>query len=605
MGAFHAFGRNAGAHHLVNVALHLASVLLLFFFLRRMTGALWRSALVAALFAIHPLRAESVAWISERKDVLSGLFFMLSLLAYLRYLDRPRSLFRYAVLLVLFAAGLMCKPMLVTFPFVLLLLDYWPMNRIFARDPGDSHRIRLNGKAILEKLPLFVLSAAACVVAFTAPAEEHGLESVPLATRLAEAPVAMLFYLGKMFWPSNLVFIYPRSAEVAGWWPIAAALLIALTAGFYLLRQKHPYLLVGWLWNLGMLVPVSGIVQISRHWIADHYTYLPQIGLSIMIAWGAGDWAGSIRFRRIAAGAMAAASLCALAFAAHRQTATWRDNLSLWTHAVARTHGDFLHRANMPDIVLEQMAREEAIIRLRASMRTKVPDAKDHAELGALLMRQCHVEAAAAEFRAALLLDPNMVAAHNNLGILLVELGRTNEAVAHFQDASRLDARDALARFNLGKVLRKIGRQDDAAAAFRSALDLSPDDADTLMNLGEVLREQGSPEEAVRLVRRAVESQPDHLAPKLSLAWMLATVPQESLRSGLEAVRLAGEVNRATGGTNPEALRVLAAAQAEAGDFSQASATAHRALAEAQGETAAQIKRDISAYGAGQPIRGK
>lgn len=603
--AFQAFGMHAGGHHLVNIALHLASVLLLFFFLRKMTGALWRSALVAALFAIHPLRAESVAWISERKDVLSGLFFMLALLTYLGYVRRPGSPLRYAMLLVLFAAGLMCKPMLVTLPFVLLLLDYWPLNRLFAADPHAPLWLRVNWKVVGEKLPLLALSAAACAVAFTSPAEYVGIESVSLATRLAEAPVATLVYLGKFFWPADLVFIYPRSPELARWWPAAAALLAALTAGFFLLRNKYPYLIVGWLWNLGMMVPVSGIVQISRHWLADHYTYLPQIGLAIAVAWGAADWAGTSRFRRIAASALSAASLCALAFAAHRQAATWRDNLSLWTHALARTRGDFLDRANIPAPVLEQMAREEAIIRLREKMRESTPDAKAHSDLGILLLQQCHVEEAAKEFRAALALDPAMAGAHNNLGILLVELGRRDEAITHFQEAARMDPRDASAGFNLGKALRQAGRLEAAAVALHTALAISPDDADIHVNLGEVLREQGRPQEAIRSARRAVEVQPDHLAAKLSLSWMLATAPQDDLRNGAAAVRLAAEVNKATGGRNPEALRVLAAAQAEAGEFSLAVPTARRALAAASGEFAVRIRRELANYQADEPIREK
>src|SRR6202453_2948833 len=289
------YGAKAGGHHLTNVLLHLASTILLFLVLREMTGALWRSAFVAALFAIHPLHVESVAWIAERKDVLSGLFFMLTLGAYVRYARRPGSLVRYLAVVLLFACGLMCKPMLVTLPFVLLLLDYWPLNRLF--QPSPAGKLAINRRAIVEKIPLLALSLAACVMTVLVPKAAgtrsqvvptgHRIspDAIPFWTRIAEAPVLYVTYLGQMFCPGRMAVIYTHYEQTLPWSLPALALLAVLTAGIFLLRGRHPWLLTGWLWNLGMLVPVIGIVQISRHARADHYNYLPQIGLYIALAW--------------------------------------------------------------------------------------------------------------------------------------------------------------------------------------------------------------------------------------------------------------------------------------------------------------------------------
>lgn len=604
------FGADAGRHHLANLALHLASVLLLFGVLRTMTGALWRSALVAALFAIHPLRVESVAWLAERKDVLSGLFFMLTLWAYTRYVRRPGSFRWYAALVAFFVFGLLSKPMLVTLPCVLLLLDYWPLDRLFVPGSQGTAWRNIHWRAVWEKIPLLLLSAALCAGILWSGGD--GIERasiqkylVPFPTRLQEAPVAFLAYLGKMFYPRNLVFIYPRSEETAHWWPVAAVILAALSLVIFLLRKQHPYLWMGWLWNLGMMVPVSGIVQISRHWMADHYTYLPHIGLSIGLTWFVADWAEEVPRRRVLAGVVAGAYVAALAIAAFQLTSAWRDNLSLWTHAAAHTPHDFIYRANLPEKSIQSMQREEAILHIRDKMRGELPAAKERNELGALLLEQGREEEAMREFQKALDMDPACSGAHNNIGIVLSGQGKTGDAIIHFLEAAKIDPADPEFRYNIGKTLFHSGQTGEAVAWYREAIKLSPQDAEMRKSLGVALRARGQTGEAIAETRRALDFQPDHIPAKMSLAWMLATAPQDSLRDGEDAIRLAGEVNNATGGRNPEVLRVLAAAQAETGDFSRAVPTAKKALSEADGELAECLRRELARYEAGQPMREK
>ena len=474
MAACQVFGLNAGGHHLVNVLLHAASVALLFVVLLKMTGAMWRSALVAALFAIHPLRVESVAWVAERKDVLSGLFFMLTLWAYARYAGRPAALGRYAVVVVFFALGLLAKPMLVTLPFVLLLLDYWPLGRLFV--PGGRGWRRVNWRAVWEKVPMALLSVGLCAGVFLGAGEgiDRNFERIPILTRLEEAPVACLAYLGKIFWPANLAIVYPRSDQAALLWPTAVVLLGALSAGIFLLRKKHPYLWMGWLWNLGMLVPASGIVQISRHWMADHYTYLPQIGIYIGLAWALGSWAATSRSRRAMAAGLAAAYVCTLALAAFRYTSAWRDNVSLWSHVVACTSNNYVA----------------------------------HSDLGLALIKAGKTEAGFREFQEALRINPNAAITHFNIGITLFRAGHHPEAIAHFRAALAAWPEYLDARYSLGTALLQSGRIDEATTEFREVLRVSPNFAKAHSNLGIVLAQTGHRDEALDHFREAVRLDP-------------------------------------------------------------------------------------------------
>jgi hypothetical protein len=337
------YGLHAGGHHLTNILLHAATAILLFLVLREMTGALWRSAFVAAVFAVHPLRVESVAWVAERKDVLSGLFFMLTLGAYVRYVHKPPSVGRYLTVMFVFALGLMCKPMLVTVPFVLLLLDYWPLNRFGA----VANRLSVVWKLIIEKIPLVALSVAVGIV--TLLVQQHDT-AVTVSERINNALVSYAAYCGQMFYPVRLAVLYPYPANGLPMGEVIPALLllIAVSAGAFYWRQKRPYFLVGWLWYLGMLVPVIGLaLQVGAQSRADRYTYLPQIGLYLLLTWTVVELTARWRSRRWILGGGAVIVLAVLIVCARTQTSYWRDSKSLWEHTLACTSDNSLACNNL------------------------------------------------------------------------------------------------------------------------------------------------------------------------------------------------------------------------------------------------------------------
>jgi tetratricopeptide (TPR) repeat protein len=333
------YGLHAGGHHLTNVLLHTATVILLFLVLRQMTGALWQSAFVAAVFAIHPLRVESVAWVAERKDVLSGLFFMLTIGAYVRYARRPWSWRRYALVMFLFAMGLMCKPMLVTLPVVLLLLDYWPLQR------RESAR-----RLVLEKLPFLALSAASSFATLLAQNEAmQSTESCSLPLRFGNALVTCMVYLGQMIWPARLAVYYPYSHNNLAAWNLvlAGTLLAGLSTVAWVRRRTEPWILVGWVWYLAMLAPVAGIIQVGAQAHADRYTYLPQIGIYMAMTWLAGDWSLGWKHQRAALGGLIVAVTGVLMVCAWKQTGYWQDSETLWNHTLASTTSNALAQNNL------------------------------------------------------------------------------------------------------------------------------------------------------------------------------------------------------------------------------------------------------------------
>jgi len=338
------YGLQAGGHHLTSVLLHATVAILLFLVLRRMTGSLWSSAFVATVFAIHPLRAESVAWVAERKDVLSGLFFMLTLWAYVGYSRRSFSTIRYLKVLVLFALGLMAKPMLVTLPFVLLLLDYWPLGRLGQPAASISRRV------IVEKLPLLALTAASCVATFIAQGKAVvAIDVIPLPSRIANALVSYIAYIGDLFYPVGLAVLYPYPESGLPIWKVAASAMAVtgISAAALVWRRRFPYLFVGWFWYVGMLIPVIGLVQVGSHSMADRYTYLPQIGLCIAVTWGIAKLAVSWRYRFWVYGTAAALAVLVLMGLVWRQTSYWRDNETLWTHTLACNARNYLAHNNL------------------------------------------------------------------------------------------------------------------------------------------------------------------------------------------------------------------------------------------------------------------
>ena len=567
------YGLHAGGYHLTNVLLHAATAILLFLVLRRMTGCLWPSAFVAALFAVHPLRAESVAWVTERKDVLSGLFFMLTLWAYVGYVRHRFSLARYALVIVLFALGLMAKPMLVTLPFVLLLLDYWPLRRmVFVPREG---RVSVLVRLVIEKIPLFVVAGGNCLL--TLLVQDRSLVSIehlPLWWRIDNAIIAYVTYLGQFFYPVGLSVLYPRPGLDLPLWKVFAAFLVlaSITTAAFIGRRRCPYILVGWLWYLGMLVPVIGFLQVGTVSVADRFTYLTQIGLGIALAWGAADLCRSWSYRRWVCGVASASVLAVLMGCALRQTSFWRDSETLWTRALA----------------------------------CNSQNAFAQGSLGMALHESGRIDEAAACYLKAIEIGPDGDA-HNNLGGILADRGEIDAAVAHFQKALKINPDSASAHNNLGGILADRGRTDEAIAHFRKALETEPNSADTHSSLGKALLRQGKPSETLTEWREAVRLQPTDIGSVSQLASLLATCPETSIRNGDEAVYLARWAVELSKGRKPTVLGTLAAAYAEAGQFSKAIEAAERAVALASTDgnvaLADTLRAQIKLYQAGSPYR--
>ena len=438
------YGLKAGWHHFTNVLLHTLAVMLLFLALQQMTGTIWRSAFVAAVFAIHPLRVESVAWIAERKDVLSGVFFMLTLLAYTYYVRLPR-IRRYLLVLVLFACGLMCKPMLVTLPFVLLLLDYWPLDRI----KGQFW------KRVAEKIPLIALSAVSSVITFLVQKGAVGrTEELPILERINNAVVSYVIYIWQMFWPVNLAVFYPHPENRLPVWEIVCCLviLVCITVTAIALRKRRPYLLTGWFWYLGMLVPVIGLVQVGWQGRADRYTYLPQIGLYIAVTWGVTELTALYRHRSRILTVAAVVVIAALSSCAWAQTSYWRDSETLFRHALAVTTNNDVAENNLGIVFLGQGKLDEAISLLQSAADLRPDNSPAHENLAKALLQKGQVAEALVHYRKLLDLQPDNMEVHNIVGTVLVQQGRVREGVEEWQKVLSVEPDNGNALSNLAWV---------------------------------------------------------------------------------------------------------------------------------------------------------
>ena len=532
------FGLNAGAHHLVNVGWHAVAALLLFTFLWQSTNAIWASAISAAIFAIHPLRVESVAWISERKDVLSGVFFMLALLGYARYVRGP-TWSRMALVAVCVACGLISKPMLVTTPIILLLLDYWPLNRgqrsasgpegptprreISLRPggayaPAGGERLEVGRakttwtKLLVEKIPLFILSIASIAATLIAQRMAIGTgENLPLAWRINNALVSYINYLRQVFWPVDLVPFYTHPEwRLASWQIIGAIILLAgITATVFLFRRRLPFLLVGWLWYFVMLLPVIGIIQVGLQGRADRYTYLPQIGIIIAVVWAIRDLTSFWRARAIVLAPASLAVIGTLSFVSYRQTTHWHDTESLWTYT--------LRLSPENDVALAGLAGVEVV-------HGRTDDAITH-------------------YRHALALREGNAAAHHGLALALARQRKIEEAIEHWQRSLELQPDNTDARNEFGAVLAGIHHAREAIDQWQQTLAIDPDNGNAANNLG----------------------------------WVLATSSDPTLRDGTKAVVYAKRATNLPGGNNPVVYRTLAAAYAENGQFAEAISAAEHA----------------------------
>jgi tetratricopeptide (TPR) repeat protein len=559
------FGLSSGFHHLINVLLHALSTLLLFAVLQRTTGALWRSASVAFLFALHPLHVESVAWIAERKDVLSAFFWFLTLWAYVRYVEQPGPR-RYCLTLAAFALGAMSKPMIVTLPFVLLLLDVWPLRR------------RPSARLLLEKVPLFAMSIVFSLVTYIV--QHRGgsviaLDSLPITTRVSNALVSYVAYLGQMLWPMRLAAFYPLPADIPVWQVLAAAaVLLGITFLVVRLLRSYPYLAVGWFWYLGTLVPVIGLVQVGTQSRADRYTYIPLVGIFILIAWGVADvskrWP---KAKPTLIGVYAIA--CAACFmVTWFQIGYWRNSEALFEHAIRVTSGNYIaynglgialrHQdrfeaaganydqainirpqfpdahTNLADVLLLQGHPEDAIPHLLIALRIKPDSAEAHVNLGAALNKLGRHAESIAQYREALRLQPDNAVAHGGLGGSLADAGQTSEALREMLEAVRINPDYADGHNDLGILLGTLGRTDEAVVQFTEAVRLRPDDSEAHYNLGTAFGAQGRLSEAMDQFNIALRLNPSYANAHLNLGKALANAGRmdEAIVQLSEAVRL-------------------------------------------------------------------
>jgi len=444
------YGMNAGGHHSTNVIFHILNSMLLFLLLHRMTGSLWRSAAVAALFAVHPLHVESVAWISERKDVLSAFFGFLALLAYAEYVKRPGWL-RYALALLLFALGLMSKPMVVTLPFLMVLLDYWPLNRY-----AQAGSVRRFAVLVKEKLPFFVLSAASCVVTMIAQKRGGALappESYSFVVQLSNALVAYAAYLGKMIWPLNLAVLYPHPGMRPLWQVIGAiVVIVGISALAVSWARRRPWFAVGWLWYLGTLVPVIGLVQVGIQSMADRYAYMPLIGIYMVLAWGSHEVLHQWRKPPLAlAGIVVTAVLMLIAW---HQIRYWENSITLYSHALEITDANWLIHNGLGNCYAKTNQIDKAINQYQEAIRIKPDYFEAYNNMGTVMAKMKRRNEAAAYFLKALKYNPDSEFAHNNLGRLQAEQKEYQKAIRHFKEALRINPDYQGAKHNLQVVLK-------------------------------------------------------------------------------------------------------------------------------------------------------
>jgi len=506
------FGLDPGAHHLVNLLFHLANTALVFLVLAGMTGAAWRSAFVAALFALHPLHVESAAWIAERKDVLSTLFGLLAVAAYAAYAKRP-SLARYSGVVVLFALALMAKPMLVTLPLLFLLLDFWPLGRFPDRSAA--------GRLLLEKAPMLGLAAASSAITVLAQRSAGAvleLSALPPGVRLANAVVSYVAYLGKTVWPVALAIPYPYPAVLPGWKLLGALLLLIAGTAFAVRNARgRPYLIVGWLWYLIALIPVIGIVQVGDQAMADRYTYLPLLGIFVIVAWGMQDLIGARRHGRRILAVGAAVLLLALAARTRAQLPVWANTEALFRNAVAVTAGNHVAHTYLGVSLRQSGETDEAIEQLRAAIDLGAAFPAAPYTLGQIHEDRGDPQRAMELYRLALAMQPDHADALVNLGRVLESLGRSVAARKHFETALTLRPDHAPLHTNLGVVLTRLGRAEEAVAHLERAARLAPREVETLNNLGVAYLDLSRPGEAESRLRAALRLDPEHLLSRYNL----------------------------------------------------------------------------------------
>lgn len=522
------FGLNPAGHHYTNIAFHIANTLFLFFILFRMTGALWKSAFVAALFALHPLHVESVAWISERKDVLSTFFGLLMIGAYCRYVKTPDCK-TYLLVIIFLSIGLMSKPMLVSFPFVLILLDFWPLKRIQFKNGSDlkieqSAGYGLKGiyQLFVEKIPLFILTVIFCILTFSIQRSGGvmpSLKILPLKTRIANSLISYVSYVFKAIWPQNLAYYYPYSINTFAVWQIwAAALLItgAILGAIYLSR-KYPYVPVGLFWYLGTLVPVIGLVQVSDQAMADRYTYIPLIGLFIVVVWGIPDILKKWRYCKIFFCVSATIILSALTMCAFFQTGHWKNSISLFENAVKINGNNYHALNNLTRTLVDKGKYDKAYFYLHREVK-KDPEREDfRMDLANVSFLKGKPDEAISQYQKILQTDSENADVHYNLACVLSAQNKINEAVLHYKESLRIDPKYVKAQYELGNILLNRGKINEAVFHYAKAIKYKPDYVQVYNTLGFILANQGKYKKAGVFFSKALQLDPEFLKARKNL----------------------------------------------------------------------------------------
>lgn len=565
---------NAGVYHITNVVHHLLSSILLFGILMRLTGSRWRSAFVAAVFAVHPLNVESVAWVAERKNTLSTLFCFVTMLAYLNYVRRP-AWWRYALMIVLFVLGLMAKAVLVTIPIMLLLLDYWPLKR---------YEKGLRWPLVKEKLPMFGLSAASGVMAFIAQ-RLGGLvapdDVFPLGVRIANAFVSFLKYIWLMVLPRNLSVCYVHPGRsIPAWLVVACATaVVGITVLAVLRRRRSPYLFVGWMWYLATIVPVIGIVQVADQGLADRYIYIPMVGLLILAVWGAKAALSRFASARLmwVAAAASCAVLVAFGLTAWKQTSYWRDSVTMYRQVIKVNPTSRTGYSGLGSALMVRRQHAEAERCLKKAIEIDPRDVTSRTNLGINMALQKKLDEAIYYLNEALDMHPSDHTANFNLARVFVMKGKMKEAASYYARAVESRPEFMAAQLEYGNVLLILGKKEDAIKRYRKAIELKPDWATAHFLLAGALEEEKRLGEAIRHYRAALRSDPKRWDAANNLAWILATESDPRYSNPREAVRLAEDTCRLVR-KKPELLDTLAVAYAADGRYEAAARAARRAL---------------------------
>ncbi len=627
------FGMNAGPHHLVSLTMHVVNTLLVFVIFRRMTGMEWRSAVVAGLFGLHPIHVESVAWLAERKDVLSSMFWLLSVWAYAVYAERreagsPKRKVLYGVSLLMFLLGLLSKPMVVTLPFVLLLLDYWPLNRMGEiggrnADLKTDAKAKTLGELVREKWPFFGLTGLFCLTTWYSVKLGNnfpGENPVSSSVRWANIPVAYVRYLWKTICPRDLAVLYPMPGHLP-WWQVAGALVVLLLITGAVIRARSArYLFFGWFMFLGILVPTIGIVRVGAQAMADRYMYLPAIGLFVAAVWGMADLSSRRPQRKLILGGMTVASLTVCALLSSAQVQCWRDTVSLWKHCLAAGYESVIAHHDLGRCYIDvgefgkgleeyqaalKLAPEdtyanfgygsalvsagrpgEATNYLAEVLRRDPNNAEAHGDMGLALIGLGDFDGAISQISEEVRLRPDLPAAYADLGKAYGAAGKSDEAIYNYETALKLEPDYWAARYYLGMEYLKLNKLDEAASNLEKAAEFAPATLTIHMQLARVYDRRQETAKSVSELRTALRLNPDLQEALNNLAWILATTPDGSIRNGAEAVKLAQHACELTAWQQTIFIGTLAAAYAEAGDFDRAVEMAQKACdsASAHGE---------------------